>query len=805
MLISLNWLKEFVDFPYTSTELDSILTMLGVEVEKIENYATKYDGFVTAKVIAKVPHPDADKLSLCTVEYNNNSQVVVCGAPNVAEGQTVVLGLSGAIVPNGGFKLSKRKIRGVESNGMICSRAELDLDTDHSGIWVLPNDTPIGISLVDFLNMNDTILEVSLTPNKAECLSHLGIARELAAYMKKQVCVPEIKIEETKGDISKSISIKIDNEIDCPRYVARVIRNAKIQDSPNWLKNRLKLVGLRPINCVVDITNLILIEQGQPLHAFDLDTLAGNTIIVKNASEGEKFISLDGKERILDDKMLMICDNEKPIAIAGVMGGENSEITNNTTNILIESAYFNPKSVRRTGKKLSIQSDAAYRFERGVNVDNLIYCADRAAQLIAELTGGYVESGIIDIYPNTIEEKKVTLRFEKVSSLIGLQIPKLQILEILEYLNFKKVSDSETEITVLVPNYRHDVEIEEDLIEEIARLYNYDNIEPDFGGNINFESKGASQKLNEPDLKHKIMEYLSHSGFKQIYTQFQIDPTTASIYSSDLIEIANPLGEELSIMRPSSTPQMLKVIQHNLRHGNKNLSLFEIGKSFHKINTDKISFLYGVTEIEELVIGLAGNSSNKEWNQSEKAFDFFDIKGVFEELVNYLKIDNLVLSQFKDKPTYLSSNSLGIYRSKKQVGYLGLMHKKVLKNTAIEQDVFILYLNLTEIFGLKQKKWNYEAISQYPKIERDLAFILANDISSEVVENCITSVASNLLKRVRVFDVYTGKNMEENKKSVAYSLTFASNDKTLETTEVDSLVDKIIYEVETKLNASLRK
>lgn len=805
MLISLNWLKEFIDFSYTSSELDSILTMLGIEVEKIENFASKYEGFITAKVISKIPHPDADKLSLCSVEYNGISQTVVCGAPNVDSNQIVILGLSGATVPNGGFKLAKRKIRGIESNGMICSRAELDLDNDHSGIWVLPDDTELGISLVDYLNMNDTVFEVSLTPNKSECLSHLGIARELAAYLKKRVNLPVVDFIEDRGNISDSVSIKIDNNIDCPRYVARIVRNAKVKDSPDWLKNKLKLVGLRSINCVVDVTNLILIEQGQPLHAFDLDTLSQKKVVIKNAINGEKFTSLDSKERILDDKMLMICDGEKSIAIAGVMGGENSEINDNTTNIIIESAYFNPKSIRKTSKKLGIQSDASYRFERGVDIDNLVYCANRAAQLIAELTGGYIEHGLIDIYPTKIEEKKVTLRFQKATSLIGVEIPKEQILETLDYLNFTKLELNNESITVSVPNFRHDIDIEEDLIEEVARFFNYDNIAPDYSSKINFESKGTSHKLNESETKHKIMDYLSNSGFRQIYTQFQIDPNTSKIFSDNLIEIANPLGEELSIMRPSSTPQMLKVIHHNIRHGNKNLQLFEIGKSFHKYNSDKESFLEGITEIEELVIGLSGNALNKEWNQTERAFDFFDIKGAFEELCDYLKIANLTLSQFKEKPNFMSVNSLCVCKGKKGIGYIGLVHKRVLKNMDIDQDIFILNLNLTEIFGLKQKKWDYNSISQFPKIERDLAFLVASDVSSSDVENIIQSVGSNLLKKVKIFDVFSGKNMVENQKSLAYSLTFASKEKTLETIEVETLVNKIIVEVETKLNASLRK
>ena len=467
MYASLNWLKELVDFSMSTEELDQTLTMLGIEVEGIVDYRKKFENFYTAKVLTKEKHPDADKLSLCTVDCAGETYNVVCGAPNVEAGQNIAFGKLGAVVPSAGFKLVKRKIRGIESEGMICSQVELETGEDKSGIWVLPDDAPNGIPLVEYLNLDDIVFDISLTPDRADCLSHIGIARDLAAYLGTEVKMPKFELKEDGPDIEDSLSIEIKNTEKCPRYAARIVRGAKIHESEEWLKNRLIKLGLRPINAVVDATNFVLMEMGQPLHAFDLDTVEGNKIVVQTAEEGEKFTTLDSLERKLDSNMLMICDAKKPVAIGGVMGGENSEISNSTTNILIESAYFNPSSIRKTSKKLAIQSEASYRFERGVDIDNIINAMDRAAELIARLTGGTVDKGFIDNYPLKHENIKCTLRFNQARRLIGVDIPNEDMCNMLNQLKFKTINKDEDSVTVEIPSWRVDCQYEVDLIEEI--------------------------------------------------------------------------------------------------------------------------------------------------------------------------------------------------------------------------------------------------------------------------------------------------------------------------------------------------
>jgi phenylalanyl-tRNA synthetase beta chain len=515
MKLSYNWLQEYIDLEVPMTELVDVLTYIGLEVEEVIDNKAKYNGFYTAHVLKIVPHPDADKLQLCTVHSANGEQTVVCGAPNIAEGQNVVLGTEGAVVPSAGFALSKRKIRGIESNGMICSQSELELGEDSDGIWVLPEGVEPGQPVADYLGLNDVTLEIAITPNKGDCLSHYGIARDLGAYYRKEVRKPEVKFEESADDVADSITIEIENTDSCPRYAARVVRGVKIAESPDWLKQRLTAIGLRPINNVVDVTNFVLMELGQPLHAFDYNLVAGKKIVVKNATDKQAFTTLDEKKRELDSEMLMICDGEKPIAVAGVMGGMNSEINDNTTDVLIESAYFSPNSVRRTAKKLGISSDASYRFERGVDVDAVKMAADRCAQLLQQVAGGTVEKGIVDAYPNEKQEKKVKLRYQRVEKIVGLKLSNEAIKEILTSLNFKLVNENEESIELQIPNYRHDISEEIDLVEEVVRLYNYDKLEPQFFANISFDARPLPQGLRLPALRNKVREYLISNGYNE--------------------------------------------------------------------------------------------------------------------------------------------------------------------------------------------------------------------------------------------------------------------------------------------------
>lgn len=803
MKLSLNWLKEFIDFEMTPEELDSSLTMLGIEVEGIENPAKKYDGFYVAYVDEKTKHPDAEKLSVCQVNIGGANMQVICGAPNVAQGQKVVLGTSGAVVPSAGFKLEKRKIRGVESNGMICSQSELEVGEDHDGIWVLPEDAKVGQPLAEYLGINDVIFEISVTPNRADCLSHIGIAREISALTGNKIRKPISEIDYSRSKIKEFAEVIIDDTDKCPRYTAKLVKNCKVTESPEWLKARLNSLGLRPINSAVDITNLILMESGQPLHGFDFDKIAGNKIIVRSANDGEKFTTLDGKVRTLDSSMLMICDAEKPIAIGGVMGGENSEITNDTTNILIESAYFQPSSIRKTSKKLALQSDSSYRFERGVDVDNVPYACERAAKLIAELTGGEIVEGIIDNYPIVIEKKVVELRFDRARKIIGALLDDATITDLLTRLNFNIVSSDSTVLMLEVPAYRVDISMEIDLIEEIARLYNYDNIESDFSSQINFGLQRIVKELESPDLRNQLRKYYVSIGFTEILTQNQTDPKSIELAGIEAVRVSNPLGEELSLMRTSLINSTLKVISHNIRNGSPNLKIFEIGKVFSK-SEDKNNFIEGIREEEHLIVAVTGLNSPLQWAKQSAEFDFYDIKGYVEEFCENVNIKQLKIAELSEQ-NLLSKNALSVNIKKKQIGWFGEVKKSVLKYYGIEQKVYVAEINLSEIYSSAKKIPAYQPVSHFPAISRDLAFTLSSDVPAGNVLNDIKSTGGEYLNNLALFDVYTGKNIGENQKSLAFSLTFRASDRTLKEAEIENAMNKIISTIETKYSASLRK
>lgn len=806
MLISVNWLREFVDFDFNLEELDNVLTMLGVEVESVIDYNKKYDKFFTAHVLTCEKHPKADKLSLCTVTTGGEEvHKIVCGAPNVAAGQKVILGTLGAVVPVGGFKLEKRKIRDYESCGMICAQTELDCGDDDSGIWVLPEDTPIGVPLAKFLNMDDIVLEVGLTPNKADCLSHLGIARELAAKLRQKVRMPLTKPEADVYEIGDMISVDIQSPENCPRYSCRIVKDVTIKESPDWLKNKLIKVGLRPVNAAVDVTNLILMEQGQPLHAFDYDTIDGKKIIVRNAKADEKFTTLDGKERTLDDTMLMICSESRSLAVGGVMGGENSEITGSTKTILLESAYFNPTNVRRTAKKLGIMSDSSYRFERGTDVENVLNCLDRAAQLIAELCDGHLLGGAIDMYPNPIKNIEVIMRYAQARKVIGIDISNAEMKEMLLAFGFKLVQDNDESITVEVPHRRNDIFGEIDLIEEIARLFNYDNITPDFTSTINFSGEGVHSSLAIPPLRAKINKYMIARGFNQILTQNMVDPRSAALFTDNPVAIANPLGEELSLLRPSMIPSALKVISANHRKGNQSVKLFEIGKSFENVDAKTPTFIPGKAEKEEMVITITGNYADAQWGTPDRKVDFFDLKGIAEELIANFRWNFLKFAPIAEESKVFTQNTLCVKIKNEIVGYIGEINKPVLKQYDIELPVYMIWLNLKPIYNAKQTKPYYAPVSPYPAVTRDLAFVLNSDINAGDLLKDIQSNAGKYLKNVNIFDLYAGKNIGEGKKSIAFSLSYQAPDKTLVDSEVEESINKVVSSIETKFGAQLRK
>ncbi len=805
MKISYNWLKTYVNFNYTVEELINILTMLGIEVEHYEILKQKYNCFFVGEIKDLEKHPTSEILKICRVNAGKEDLQVICGADNIEVGQKIVLGTIGAVVPANKLKIEHRIIRDHISEGMICSQAELELGADNLGIWVLPDDAPIGENLADYLKINDTILDISLTPNKSDCASHFGIARELAVYRRSELELPKLEeIKENADPTDNLFQVEVENANLCPRYSTRIIRNISNGKSPAWLKNELLKIGIRPINIVVDVTNLVLMEYGQPLHAFDLDKIQGNKIRVKTGFANKKFTTLDGKERTLEKDMLMICDAEKPIAIAGVMGGENSEITNETKNVVIESAYFNPTSIRRTSKKLMISTDASYRFERGTDIDMVPYALDRAASLIAQLTGGEIIGKPIELYPKKHKPLVLDLDFEKARKIIGTKISADEIKSIFKSLGFNIIQFSKENITVEIPHRRNDISSYIDLVEEVARFINYNSIEPIFTSHIDFNKFELPAILKPLKIRNKFRNYLSTNGFCELMTYNIVDPYSAELFTDKPITIANPLGEEMSKIRPSMITQMLKTIAFNINQGSQNLKLYETGKIFLPYNNIANSFIEGIDEREQLVLAICGNRVPRQWAVKEEPFDFFDIKGIVEDMFNFLKIKDFRIKQ-EDKTSVFNSEVVKIVINKQFIGHIGSVSNAILKKYDIEIPVFLAAIDMTALSDIESTPSKFSPISPYPVMSRDLAFIIDKKYYSDEICKTIKDKASDLLKSVEVFDVYQGKNIDSDKRSIAFNLLFSSNERTLTDVEVEEDINKIINTIETFYEAELRK
>ncbi len=799
MKVLLSWLKKYVDLEGISAEdISSKLTMAGLEVEDVYSEAEVYKGFIVGLVKTKQKHPNADKLSLCTVSDGEKDYQVICGAPNVAENQKIVFAPIGTIIPKGQFKIEKAKIRGVESFGMICSEAELEFSENHEGIIVLHTDTKVGVSITEALNLNDVVFEIGITPNRPDALSHIGVARELAALYNKSLRIPEIKLKEINKSIEEFASIKIEDEINCPRYSSLVIRNVEIKDSPQWLKDSLTKVGLRPINNVVDITNYIMYETGQPLHAFDLDLLAGNKIIVKSTVKESVFTSLDSKQRNLPIGTLMICDAEKPVAIAGVMGGENSEINLKTKNLLIESAYFYPSSIRRTSRALGLSTDASYRFERGNDPNKTLHSAQRAAQLISEICNGEIASGHLDVYPKKILPLEIELRINTVERILGYKIDNQRIIEILTSLGINPTEQNTERIKVEVPTFRPDIEREIDLIEEIARIHGYDNIPT-----ISKIAVTLYERIDESEFADQIRNIANSLGFFEMINNPLISKKLAS-FCENPIQILNPQNIDMEYLRNSLLPSALSVISRNINSGEKNLCLFEIGNIFYKNNAAEINSFTDFTESQKLIFLVTGKANNKEWYSNERNFDFFDLKGVISSFLSKISLDNFLNDSYYHSGNNLFEFLLTKSFMNKVLGEGGKVNKEVLVEFGIDQDVFVFEFDVESLNKIERISKKFVEPGKFPKIIRDFAFIFEKTILADEVMAHIKNQSSSLLKDVKLFDIYEGESIGKNKKSLAFSLEFSSDERTLTETEVEKDFTKLIKSVSQKFNATLR-
>jgi phenylalanyl-tRNA synthetase beta chain len=808
MKISYNWLKQFLKLDWEAEKTGELLTNLGLEVEGISQFESipgSLEGIVVGHVLSCEKHPDADRLKLTTVDIGLEKPVqIVCGAPNVAEGQMVPVATIGSTLhTNEGetLKIKKGKIRGAESHGMICAEDELGLGDNHDGIMILSEGLIPGTACSEIFKIeNDEVFEIGLTPNRADAMSHHGVARDLKAGLNQRDIHTELITPSVSNFNVENRSLKIDVSVEnnnlAPRYCGVTLSNLIVQPSPDWLKNRLRAIGLSPINNVVDATNYVLHELGQPLHAFDADRIQGKKIIVKTLPSGTKFMTLDGEERILDEEDLMICDDEKPMCIAGVFGGINTGVTENTKSIFLESAYFDPVSIRKTAKRHGLNTDASFRFERGVDINNVEYCLRRAALLIREITGGDITSDIIDLYPRKKDDYQVFLSFEKIETLIGQKIPADTIKSILASLDIKVKNATESGLGLLIPFYRVDVQREVDVIEEILRVYGYNNIDSKEKLNASIAS---TSRFEDHKLEKLIGDLLASRGFYEILTNSLTTPGYDKLIDNNSEEsrvtILNPLSADLSVLRQNMLFNALETVSYNINRKKQNLNFFEFGKTYQNSKSKYI-------ESKHLSLIVTGIRNENSWISPSKPADFYFLKAAVELVLERLGITNY--ESFSEQND-IFLEGLSLKKNKTELVSFGMIQKAVLKEFDIKQDVFYADFNwdaLSKIIG--KKEIIFEKISRFPEVKRDLALLLDTGISFDEIKTIAYDTERNLLKSITLFDVYTGKNLPPEKKSYALGFTIGDPRKTLTDKQIDKIMKKLQQRFEKELGAELR-
>ncbi len=797
MNVTLNWLKNYIDFDFSAHDLADRLTMLGIEVESVKQLGATLQGVVVGKVNSITPHPNADKLVLCQVDIGGQDALqIVCGAPNVCEGMFAPVATIGTELPSG-ITIKQAKLRGEESHGMLCSEKELGISEDASGLMELSSEISVGTSLAKALGLGDTVFELEITPNRPDCLSMIGVAREIRAETGNELKLPEVNIHENDTDITEATSVTIDAPDLCPRYAARVIRGVKIGESPTWLKQRLESVGIGIINNIVDATNFVLMEYGQPLHAFDYHKLGENRIVVRRAAEGEQITTLDEEERKLTPDMLVIADANKPVALAGVMGGYDSEITETTSDVLLESANFQPASIRATAKKLGMHTEASYRFERGADPEAVIPALDRATQLIVELAGGTVCEGTIDVYPGKSELLKIQLRPDRVNFILGTSLEAAEIEQILYRLGFGiETSQSEdNNYQVTVPTFRGDITREIDLIEEIARVHGYDNIPTTLPkGDIPVPVPDISV-----EVRKRIKQFLLGSGMMEAVNYSFNHPNcfdkvrlAADNPLCDALKLRNPLSPEMSILRTTLLPSLLDNAQHNHNHQINNIALFEMSSVF--MRGEEPGRVAGI---------LAGEIGGGVYGNPYKNPDFFDIKGIVERLLEVCCITDYAF-QKTEEPTFHPGRNAAVSLRDRRVGILGEVHPEVLENYELPYKAYLFELDLEALADAADFSKRFEPIPIYPSVQRDLAIVVDFGMQSDTPIEIIYATGGDLVKSVRLFDVYVGDQVSEGKKSLAYTITYHSATETLTDKAVNDLHDKVVNRLGKELGAELR-
>lgn len=802
MLVSLKWLRDYVDVDVPPAELVERLTMAGLEVDSLNETEPAFRGVRVARIVSLSPHPHADHLSLCEVTTGESTYPVVCGAGNIRVADTVPLAPVGATLP-GDLVIRSSRIRGEVSEGMLCSEEELGIGAEASGIMILPSELPLGAELGTVLNLRDAVLDIGVTPNRADCLSIIGVAREWAAIAGKKLRYPATDVVENDEDIQRITSVSILDSDLCPRYTARIIKNARIGPSPLWIRQRLAAVGLRPINNIVDVTNFVMMELGQPLHAFDFRFLEEGRIVVRRSRAGERFTSLDGKERILRDDTLMICDGVKPVAVGGVMGGLNSEIQPDTEAILLESAYFNPSSIRKTSRELAMGTDAAFRFERGIDPEGVIRALNRASRLIAEVSGGTVCKGVIDQYPRKVETaKRIPLRIQRVNDILGIAIPAEEIVRILENLEMRVDPAGEGRIEVTPPTCRVDISREIDLIEEVIRLYGYDRVPATLPG----VSVIAGISDGKRSVEGRLREIMTGAGYTEVINYSFISPDAADqlgLEETDErcshVRIRNPLTEEQAVLRTTMTYSLLLNAKRNADSGRFDLKIFELGKTFIRRGEGELPL-----EKNRMSCLITGLRYEDRWHSRNLRADFYDLKGCIENVLNVLRIPMLSFRAGTDESILHPGKSCGVFSGEERIGFLGEIHPDLLIRLDLTGPILVGELDLDFLAAHFTTKAPFRSIPRFPSSSRDVAFLVRREVEAQMVLGLAEDSHEELLEKVQIFDVYEGTSLPAGMKSLGVRFSYRCADRTLTDDEVNEAHARIVQKIVDATGGSIR-
>ena len=801
MIVTYNWLKEFVDFDASPAQLCDDLTMAGLEVESMTTIGADLDTVIVARLDTVEPHPDADRLTLCEVDKGDATVQVVCGATNHRAGDLVALAQPGTVLP-GDFKIKKSKIRGQVSEGMLCSEKELALAEESPGIMILPPGLEIGTPLFEALDLKDVRIELGLTPNRPDCLSIVGVAREVAALYRKPLRLPEMKLQESAGPISEASSVTIENEQGCPRYAARMISDVRIAPSPDWLVRRLEAAGMRSINNVVDVTNFVMMELGHPLHAFDFRFLEEGRIVVRSAREGDRFTTLDDQEHVLSSDDLMICDGRKPVALAGVMGGQNSEVQPDTQTVLLEAAYFEPTGIRRTSKRHGLHTESSHRFERGADIDMVPVALDRAAGLIAELGEGRIHAGVLDTYPRRPERAEIALRVPKVCALLDISVTAEDIRQLLESIGLEVAEDGEPDLLqVTVPSFRPDLERDVDLIEEVARLHGYGRIPV----TLPTGTVDAGLPPREQAVPQLLRRAMAENGFCEAMNYSFVsgdNPARVGIAEDDprwaQVPLLNPLSEDQTVMRTTLVPSLLDSVARNLNYRSSDLRLFELRPVFLASAGEK--------PVERLSLGavMTGRRAPEGWAQGDEAVDFYDLKGVIEELLQRVALPPAEFFSDAGEAYLHPGKSARFAVAGQDLGTLGEVHPRVLTGFGIGQPVFLLELDVAALLNAAGRPVVFKPLSRYPDVIRDSALLLDEQVTAAEVLDVVEKARTRSMESITLFDLYRGKGIPPGKKSLAVRVRYRDQEKTLTEDEVSRWHDKLVRALCRELAAEIR-